>query len=235
MYLDIVEYSEDNIDYLIQLEKHIGYGALFIAIRDPSLVDRVWELNRRHKDVPLLPLLITNSHKDFSSLIGRTILCSEVEDKAGFLRAIRAPYISLVRVKLENIAKIVTPRTIHVARQYYKFIDMPLKDFIFAQPADRVRILIQLRKVTKLLSQKNIRTIVSSHANTIYEAISPRQIRAILMEIGFRDEAIKCILKENPLQLFISPLEVTVIRHDMFLETISRIHNMIKKTSGDKQ
>ena len=235
MYFDIVEAKGENIEKVVCLERHIGYEALFIATRDPSLIEHIWEVNRRYKDVPLLPILITDDYAVHSDFVGRAILCVEAKNKEEFIKAIRAPYVSLIEINPSDIPKIITPRTINIAKQYYKFIDIPFKQLIYAEPIERFRIFAQMRQIARLLSQKNVRAIISSHASTVYEVISPRQIRAILMEMNFRDKAIKKILKENPLHLFISPLEVTIAKDDVFLDTIFRLHKIIRKTIEDKQ
>jgi len=226
MYIDIIQYhASQNLEALISLQRHVGFHATIIAVDEWNLVDYILELNTQ-STYPLIPMLTVDRLNVKSEYVGKAIVAASVGDEKEFRKALRSPYLSVITLNLGSLSNIINLRTIHLARQYRKFIEIPLAPLLRASPSHRVHLFRSLYRKAPLLSKSFLGVVFSSRAMDIFDVISPRQIRAILIEAGFRDRAIKSFLKINTLKLILSPLETLIVKDERLLEAIYKIRNI---------
>ena len=222
MVIDILEFNPEKIDKMLTAGKKIGYWGFIIHIEKSDLAKTVQKISTESK-IPAVPLIEIDKYGTALSRDTYVIVGAEATNETEFRKSLRNPKISLITIDPNDMAKIINKQTINIAKQYYKFIEIPIKPLLYAQPTERHKILTTIRNTLRLISNKKIRIIFTTRATNIYEMITPRQLRAVLLEIGFKDITIKKILKQNPLELIITPYEITTIKDKNTLKVLEKI------------
>ena len=222
MVIDILEFNPEKIDKMLTAGKKIGYWGFIIHINKPDQVQTIQKIGTE-SEIPAIPLVEINQYNAIPNKDKYLIIGTKATNETEFRKSIRNPKISLITIDPNNIAKIINKQTINIAKQYYKFIEIPIKPLLYAQPTERHKILTTIRNTLRLISNKKIRIIFTTRATNIYEMITPRQLRAVLLQIGFKDTTITRILKQNPLELIITPYEITTIKDKNTLKVLEKI------------
>ncbi|GEM_PF-5803355 len=223
MLVDIINPgSIDDLKRMLVLGRHMGFK--YMLVETSELGEYIEDMLQADRSAypKLIPIITIkpNSHvKDMvSSAIGRKIIFMNAKNREEFIRGIRTYGISVISVDLETFLQILDLRILHLLKQYHKFVELRFKGFIFASPRIRANYIRLFRRHNKLINRKDFRLIISSRATSIFEMSSPRLLRECLMMLGFKDYTIKRIYKQTPLELILTPLEVTMIREDNWLK-----------------
>lgn len=229
MFIDIIEpISLEELKKMVLLGNRMGFSGLIVDIKNISSHEEIYNLSAK-TNIPLFPLVTKN--KNIYDYMGYAIIGTYAENDTTFRKSLRTPNITLITINLNAINSIITRQTLNITKQYYKFIEIPLKNLILATPPERTKILTNIRNKIQILSNKKINIIFTSRANNIYEMISPHQMRAITLLVGFKDYTLKKIFKENPLLLISAPTEVKILKTEQYLRNLYRLKNKTLKTT----
>ncbi len=222
LYIDIIEPSSmEELKKMILLGERMGYSSLIVDIKNINSYKKVYELSEQ-TSFPLFPL-ITKNKKDISNFVGYTIIGTYAENETMLRKNLRDPNTTVITVNLSAINFIITKQTLNIAKQYYKFIEIPLRTLILAPPPERTKLIVSIRNKISILSNKKINILITSRATNIYEMISPHQLRSLLLLIGFKDYTLKKTLKENPLLLISTPAEVEILKTEQYLQNLYKL------------
>lgn len=100
----------------------------------------------------------------------------------------RRPY--LVSISIKDV-EIINKEIYNLARQFYKPIEISLRELIFSSPQKRGAALNDLRSVREIINKPHFKVIFSSGARKPMEMRSIRAIKSLLSTLGIKTEKIK--------------------------------------------
>ncbi len=236
MYADVVEpESLDALRDILHLGTRMGYHAFIVDVSEWDTVDPIYEMGES-LSIPMLPLMMINKNHRATEYLGKAIIGIEVSDEKQLRRALRKDWLSVISIRAEGLS-ILRAKIVNIirSRHYYKFFEIPLNSLLNASPSDLARVFNLMRSRSKILGKRELRVMFTSRAKKKYDLISPRQLRALLLEAGLSDMAVKRALKENIVELMISPLEILIVRDNRLLRNIQRVLSIWRRQNDRRK
>lgn len=211
--------KEEDIIEMIALSKHMHYDGIALAI-DPMIRKLIPseqpDINKRTKklvkttlkqmsvifgrmskkiNMDILARVTTSWHDPFRELFKfdhpprNIIVAFQVENAKDLRRSLKYWFPYLVSISIGDVG-LIDEKIFGLSRQFYKPIEVSLRDFIYAPPPARGRILAQLQKVKEILNKKHFKIVFSSGARIPTEMRSIRTLWGVLETIGIKKEKI---------------------------------------------
>lgn len=210
--------EEDVID-MIALSKHMDYDGIALSLdpiirklipaEQPTVNKSTKKLVKntlkqmsvifgqisKEINMDIVARLTTSWHDPFRELFKfdkpprNIIVAFKVETAKDLRRSLKYWFPYLVSISIADIG-LLDQKIFGLSRQFYKPIEVSLRDFIYASPPERGKILFQVQKVKEILEKKHFKILFSSGARTPTEMRSIRALRSILETIGIKKEKI---------------------------------------------
>lgn len=173
--------------------------------------------------------------------VGNFINIAKAQTRDDLMRYIRRADISALLVDIDRISTLIDTHILNLLIQYDKFIVIDFRNFIVGDRSNRLRIIRQLkRRGIYFLNKTKVNFVYSISVNSVFEMVSSRQFRSLLLYLGIKDNQVKKGTKEHVIRFLEAPMEFIKMDQEFYeslykrciLDRISEIERSRQLTSA---